>query len=167
MPKNDYGANVNQITTRNPQANAILEKIHQTIGNMIRTYQLPTNSSVDEDEPFAGLLSAVSFATRATIHTTMKATPCQLVFGRDAIMNKSYTPDWDDIRTKKQKLINQNNARENAKRTPYTYKVGEQILLKTDCNTKIGKNPFDGPFDIIENNDNGTNQYWKQYCRHD
>merc|ERR1712115_427411 len=43
MLKNDYGCNIHPITTRNPQANAILERIHQTIGDMIRTFQLPTN----------------------------------------------------------------------------------------------------------------------------
>ena len=39
----------------------------------------------------------------------------------------------------------------------------EQILLRTDCNTKIGKNPFKGPFDIVKDNDNGTIQYWKKH----
>ena len=83
MLKNDCGCRINQITTRNPQANAILERIHQTIGNMIRTFQLPTNNEVDETNPFGGLLSAVAFATRATINATLGATPCQLVFGRE------------------------------------------------------------------------------------
>ena len=32
----DYGIRVNRTTTRNPQANSIVERVHQTIGNMIR-----------------------------------------------------------------------------------------------------------------------------------
>jgi hypothetical protein len=46
---------------RNPQANAILEREHGTIGNMICTYQVE-NIDLDEDDPFAGLVSAMSFA---------------------------------------------------------------------------------------------------------
>ena len=87
MLKADYGCHISQITTRNPQANAILERIHQTIGNMIRTWQLPTNPSIEEEDPFTGLLTAVGFAARATVHTTTGATPSQLVFGRDAMQN--------------------------------------------------------------------------------
>jgi transposase InsO family protein len=45
---------------RNPQANTILERAHGTIENMIRTYQVE-GIDFDEDEPFAGLVSAVSF----------------------------------------------------------------------------------------------------------
>ena len=156
MLQNDYGCNVTQITTQNPQANAILERIHQTIGNMIRTYQLPTNNTLDKEDPFSGLLSAVAFATRATVHTTLGATPSQLVFGRDAITNTPFEADWEQIRVKKQKLIDQNNAREDAKRTPHTYKVGDKVWLKTATTTKFGQDPCAGPVDIVTVNDNGT-----------
>ena len=161
MLQEDYGVKVSQITTRNPQANAILERIHQTIGDMIRTFQLPTRADIDTEDPFTGLLSAVAFATRATVHTTLGATPSQLVFGRDAMLNTKYEPDWDTIRAKKQKLIDKNNAKENAKRFPHTYKVGDKVLLKTEANTKYGKNPYEGPYNIVHVNDNGTIRYLK------
>ena len=35
MCHNDYGLKRKPITTRNPQSNAIIERIHQTIGNII------------------------------------------------------------------------------------------------------------------------------------
>ena len=35
MCHNDYGLKRKPITTRNPQSNAIIEQIHQTIGNVI------------------------------------------------------------------------------------------------------------------------------------
>ena len=40
MIKNDYGIQQQQITVCNPQANAIVERIHQTIGNIIRTFEI-------------------------------------------------------------------------------------------------------------------------------
>ena len=38
MCQNDYGLKSKPITNRNPQSNAIIERIHQTIGNIIRTF---------------------------------------------------------------------------------------------------------------------------------
>ena len=38
MIQKDYGLIKKPITTRNPQANGIIERIHQTIGNMIQTF---------------------------------------------------------------------------------------------------------------------------------
>jgi hypothetical protein len=40
MIKNDYGIKGKSITIRNPQANAIVERVHQGIGNIIRTFEL-------------------------------------------------------------------------------------------------------------------------------
>ena len=104
MIKEDYNIKVRRITTRNPQANAILERIHQTIGNIIRTFKVQ-DEEIDLEDPWSGILAAAMFATRATIHTTLKATPCQLVFGRDAILNIKYAPDWVGIKERKQKLV--------------------------------------------------------------
>ena len=80
MVKEDYGIKVKAASVRNPQANAIIERIHQTIGNIVRTFELQDNY-LDEDDPFAGVLSAAAFAVRATYHTTLQKTPGQLVFG--------------------------------------------------------------------------------------
>jgi transposase InsO family protein len=43
MIKNDYGIKGKPITVRNPQANAIVERVHQTIGNIVRTFELENN----------------------------------------------------------------------------------------------------------------------------
>ena len=74
---------------RNPQANAIVERIHQVIGNIIRTFELETNY-MDKDNPWKGILSATAFAVRSTFHTTLQSTPGQLVFGRDMIFDMPF-----------------------------------------------------------------------------
>ena len=62
MVKTDYGIKCKPITVRNPQANAIMERVHQVIiGNMIRTYELEDNY-LDENDPWGGILSATAFA---------------------------------------------------------------------------------------------------------
>ena len=108
MISNDYGITKHGATVRNPQANAIIERIHQTIGNIIRTFQMHSTSP-DERNPWKGVLAATMFATRATYHTTLKATPMQLVFGRDAILNTTFEANWALIKEQKQKQIRRNN----------------------------------------------------------
>ena len=158
MLTNDYGCDVNRITTRNPQANAIVERVHQTIGNMIRTW-LVNDPDLNEKEPFVGLLSAVAFATRATVHTTLNASPSQLVFGRDAVLNMDFHADWQIIKSRKQKRINANNVAENAKRIDHNYQVNDRILIKNDPSRKFGTNAYSGPYRVTEVRNNGTLRY--------
>eukprot|EP00957_Ditylum_brightwellii_P159545 12145457-Ditylum_brightwellii.AAC.1 len=86
MIQRDYGVTKRSITARNPQVNGIVERIHQTIGNMFRTFRVHS-TELDEEDPWSGILGAVMFDTRATMHSTSRATPAKLVFGRDAMLN--------------------------------------------------------------------------------
>ncbi len=153
MCREDYGIKTRPITTRNPQANAVIERVHKTLGNMIRTKQVQEST---EKDPWTGVLAAVSFATRATYHTTLQATPAQLVFGRDSILNIMHEANWKYIKARKQDIIDQNNERENSRRVPYDYHVGDKVLMRTEQKTKYGTNPYEGPHKIVSINDNGT-----------
>ena len=94
MCQNEYGLKRKPITTRNPQSNAIIERIHKTIGNTIRTFDV---SNIVNNDPWSGILAATMFAVRATYHTTLQASPMQLVFGRDAILNINHVANWEHI----------------------------------------------------------------------
>jgi hypothetical protein len=155
MVREDYGVKTKPTTTRNPQANSIIERIHQTIGNMIRTHQVGS-TEVNEDDPWSGILAATMFATRATYHTTTQATPAQLVFGRDAILNTKFDANWKAIHDRKQRAIIQNNRRENKVRIPHDYKVGDEVLYRNDYLAKYSQDPYDGPYRIVRVNTNGT-----------
>ena len=155
MVKNDYGITKKPITARNPQANGIIERIHQTLGNMVRTFQVQ-ELELDEQDPWTGILGAVTFATRATIHSTLKATPSQLVFGRDAILNIQHEADWKLIKENRNKRILNNNKKENKNRKEHNYKSGDQVMLKLPTTTKYGTNAYSGPYDISKVHDNGT-----------
>src|SRR5688572_25957342 len=84
MVLHDYGIKAKLITEKNPIANAIVERIHQVIGNIIRTFDLEANY-LDNDNPWRGILAATTFAVRSTYHTTLRKMPGQLVFGCDMI----------------------------------------------------------------------------------
>ena len=91
MCHNDYGLKRKPITTRNPQSNAIIERIHQTIGNIILTFDV---SNIVNNDPWLGILAATMYAVRATYHTTLQAYLMQLVFGQYAILNIKHVADW-------------------------------------------------------------------------
>ena len=130
MIKSDYGIKKKPITTRNPQANAIIERVHQTIGNMLKTFKLYDRNDIDQEDPWTGILAAIMFGLRATYHATTQATPMQLVYSRDSIVTTKFQADWKFIKDRKQKIIAANNARENAKRIKHTYQVGDKVLLQ-------------------------------------
>jgi hypothetical protein len=72
------------------------------------------------------------FATRATYHTTAQATPSQLVFGRDVILNIKFDANWKLIHECKQCAINKNNQMENETRIPHNYRVGDKVLYRVE-----------------------------------
>ena len=80
----DYGDKLTKTTVKYPQANGVLERVHLTICNMLRAKNL-AKLEMPEDDPWTAILTSVMYAVRSTYHTTLQATPAQLVFGRDMI----------------------------------------------------------------------------------
>ena len=69
MCQNNCGLKMKPITTRNPQSNAIIERIHQNIGNIIHIFDV---SNIVNNDPWSGILAATMFAARATYHTPLQ-----------------------------------------------------------------------------------------------
>ena len=103
MIKQDYGIKKKGSLMRSPQANSILERVHQMLGNIIRSSEIHLRDNIDENNPWSGVLAATMFALRATYHTTLQAMPMQVTFGRDAILNTKFEADWQAIKRQKQK----------------------------------------------------------------
>jgi hypothetical protein len=59
-----------------------VEHVHQTLGNMIRTYELE-NFEFDYNDPWSQILSNCVRAIRSTAHSILDATPAQVMFGSD------------------------------------------------------------------------------------
>ena len=66
---------------------------------LIRTFELQEDAEATQ-ETWDGILNVTTFALRATVHTTTQATPMQLVFGRDAILNVQFEADWEYIKNR-------------------------------------------------------------------
>ena len=108
----NYGIKAKPTTSHNPQANAIIERVHKVVNNMLRSFDLE-QENLEEDNPFEYFLQSTAWAIRSTYHTTLQATPCQLVFGRDMIHNIAFKANWNRIQKRKQDIINKSNQKEN------------------------------------------------------
>ena len=89
------------------------------------------------------------FGVRATYHTTLDATPTQLVFRRDTILPIQHQLDWKLIQNNKRKRIELNNMRENKSRILHEYKVGDMILVLRNKRSKHGEQEKNGPYPIV------------------
>jgi hypothetical protein len=95
-------------------------------------------------------------AIRSTYHTTLQATPYQLVFGRDMIHNIAFRANWNWIQKWKQDIINKSNQKENKNQIPYEYKVGDQVLLEIPGILRKLSTPRTGPYPVTNVYKNGT-----------
>ena len=96
------------------------------------------------------------FSMRATIYSTSRATPAQLVFGRVAMLTFQHEADWAYIKEHRDKISLKNNKQENATCRKHEYKLYDKVLLKMQAKLKYGTNVYTRPFKIVHINDNGT-----------
>jgi hypothetical protein len=155
MCVNDYGIERKVMLMQNPQANAIVERAQQTLGNLIRSFQLQDKPYYDPDDPWGEILVAKAFVLRSTYHMTLQAMPGQLVFGRDMVLNVQHLTDWTAIKAHKQQIISKNNRIENSKQIPHHYQVGDLVMLENNRANKY-EQPYSRPYHITQVNTNGT-----------
>ncbi len=117
-----FGINCKQTMVKNPQANGILECVHQVLGQMLRTAELDMADSVTPDDVEV-FLDNVAWAIRSTYHMVLKASPGAAIFGWDMLFNIPFVADWRKIGERRQSLTNRGNQRKNAKCIDYDYKV--------------------------------------------
>eukprot|EP00957_Ditylum_brightwellii_P074684 5676643-Ditylum_brightwellii.AAC.1 len=120
---------------------------------MIRLFEVH-DTTIDEKDPWTGISNSVRFATRAMVHTAMQATPMQLVFGRDAILNVKYEANWKYINERNKKIIKKNNENENKKRKIRHYQVADRVLVKGDRSSEFGDYAYNRPYEIVKVNNN-------------
>ncbi len=108
---------------KNPRANGILERVHQVLGQMLRTAELDMADSVTPDDVDVFLDNA-AWAICSTYHAVHKASSGAAIFGRDMLFDIPFVADWHKIGKLRQSLTNHGNQHKNAKRIDYDYKVG-------------------------------------------
>jgi len=145
------------ITTKNPQANSICERMHQAVGNVLRTLSAsnPPAEVTTANQMVDTALANCVYATRATFHSGLNASPGSLAFSRDMVLDIPVVADWITIQQDRQQLIDQRLIAANRKRFSYDYQVGDEVLKIRYKPDKLDARA-EGPYRIETVHTNGT-----------
>jgi transposase InsO family protein len=136
-----YGINPSPTTVKNPQGNAICERVHLTMGDMLRTITFTGDDWFHEHNQ---TLQSVAWAVRSTV-TANGYSPGQLVFSRDMILSTKVKIDWERIKTLKQAAAVKNNSKENTSRIDHKYQVGDKVLIVLDATERRSQSKLNSP----------------------
>jgi hypothetical protein len=81
---------------KNPQANAILECLHQVLAQMLCTAEIDMAETVTPDDVNVFLDNAACVIC-STYHTVLKASPDAAIFGCDMLFDIPFIADWNKI----------------------------------------------------------------------
>jgi hypothetical protein len=154
----DAGITSAPSTSRNPQSNAIIERLHLSIGNSLRA-QLQDNitpRTLDEAKCMMDLAMAHAlYAVRTNVSEATGLAPGAIAFHRDMIANQPLAFDFDAINKQRQLRVDKDIQRINSKRYDYDYKVGQQVMKRIFDFTKLDPQ-WEGPFVINQVYVNGN-----------
>ncbi len=106
-----YGVKHKPTSIKNPQANAILERMHAVYTNILRTAKLDIAKSVNASDIDIFVADA-AWAICSTYHTVLKASPGAAIFGRDMLFDLPFIADWKIIGEHRQRLTDLNTDHE-------------------------------------------------------
>jgi hypothetical protein len=66
------------------------------LNDALRTAEIDVRE-MDDKDPRGPFLSSAVYAIHSTFHTTLKAAPGQLVFGRDMVLPTHFMADWGQL----------------------------------------------------------------------
>lgn len=145
-------------TSRNPAANGICERMHKTVGNILRTLiheHGEIRTKAEAQRLVDSALARASHGIKTNIHTATGYTPGDLAFHRDMLLNIPLMIDFVAVRDRRRVTVNENLRRSNAKRSSYDYQPQQQVLKKRHEFGKLGDR-WDGPFSIKRVHTNGN-----------
>jgi len=145
------------VTVKAPQANAICERMHQVVGNTLCVLQIlnPPAGLTDANRLVDQALANAMYATRATMHGTIKATPGSIAFNRDMVLDIPLTADLLLMQEMRQQLIDKRLIEANRHRISHDYQPGDQCLKLIYKPDKLEPRA-EGPYLIEAVHTNGT-----------
>jgi putative transposase len=142
---------------KNPQSNAICERMHQTAGNIIRTlsHAQPPQNMLQAYQILDSALASTMHALRCSMHHALGMSPGAFIFQRDMFLNIPLIANLQTIQDKRQVLINENLRRQNLKRRSFDYAIDQEVLIKVPNPRKLD-DKAEGPYTITQVHVNGT-----------
>ena len=111
---------------RTPTANSICERMHQTVGDILRvvSHTNPPQNMNDAQQVMDNVLATCMHATRCAVNASMETSPGALVYNRDMLLDIPLVANLELIQERRQQLVDDNLRRQNARRVDYKWKVG-------------------------------------------
>jgi hypothetical protein len=81
-----------------------VERVHQILGNMIRTFELE-NFEFDYNDPWSQILANCAWEISLKEHRILDATLAQIVFGKNKLFDLSFTTNYSELKKLKTKSI--------------------------------------------------------------
>ena len=108
----EYGMTAKPITLGNPTSNAILERIHQVIENLVWAFKI-TKNYIGKDDPRLDILDSSAFEIFSTSNWLKGCSPGQLLFSCGMFLPIKNKAGWGLIHQQNQTQITKNNVRGN------------------------------------------------------
>lgn len=155
-----HGIHPSTATSKNATANAVCERMHLVVGNILRT-RFNNNAAPSFDTAASVVDNALAACCHAMRCAASKAlsnhTPGEVVFRRDMLLDIPVLVDLLLLRDNRQLVIDDNLRRQNSKRREFDYRVGQEVLLKNSDARKLDPRAL-GPFRVTQVFTNGTVQ---------
>ena len=144
-------------TSWNPQANASFERMHQTVGNILRVilYTNPPRTVANAADLIDQAIATAMHSMKVNVTSTIKVSPGSLVFGIDIILDIPLIAYWKMIQHDRQTLVNERLYQANEGRRRFDYIQWQRLLKKKDRPDKLGE-LTEGPYQITRVHTNVT-----------
>lgn len=154
----NHGIKEVPLTAKNPQANALLERLHLTVANVLRTlvhFHQPNNLD-DLVNLVDSALQTAAYSARVAIHGTLKHSPGSLAFHRDMLYDIPLIADMETVRRNRQLVVDERTRRANLSRVYHDYAVGDRVYLRATDSSKLDLQVGSKPMTITRVHTNGT-----------
>jgi hypothetical protein len=143
-------------SSRNPQSNAICERMHQTVGNILRTilHGEEVTATTANDIVDNALSTAIHVLRSSASRSLNLHSPGEIAFHRNMFLNIPIIADLEGLHSKRAALVQKNLEFANRRRIRYDYRQGQRVLVK-HIKDKLGDRT-EGPFPILQIHTNGT-----------
>jgi hypothetical protein len=103
------------------------------------------NTKIFDDTTINAVLQNFAYGLSANNHSSLSASPFQLVFGRDMVVNAIYLANWKALIERQSAQSQKDDINEKKNRVAHEYLVGESgYLHKSNINNSLSH--FRGPF---------------------
>jgi hypothetical protein len=156
----DWGIKKTHISSNTPTANAVIETVHRTMGQVLRTVVegVKPKDKVELEALVDKAIAICIQACRCAANTSLQGVaPGALVFGRDMNLNIPIVADIITISQNRQIRTDRRLMMENKKRSTFEYVVGGFVWVQNHFLSGDKMKPaWKGPYKILQVHTNGT-----------